>query len=268
VVLRLLILLLIASPAFGQVFTGTSTGVIGTVAAVETFSCAANSGDTVCDNFDTGTTTCADDNAKQANCNITWSSSGCNNAKIDNQSTNLENAGSYGKKIYESSGSANCTQHINSSDRSPFYIRVILKNDTYTYTDTTSRGLVFVRNSSATNLCGLGIVNDSGLKWTVTSNAVTNIQGTGPTAGVSYVVWIDYIGNNASGCSIYVAAKNAATTTTKPAVLGASYQTVTSSFTVNSIIFRANTGTGFVYNPTYIDRFETSTTAAFGDELP
>lgn len=162
----------------------------------------------ICEDFDTGSTTCGDDASSQANCTASstaWVEGHSDNAgTITNQGTGLE--GVYAKII--TAGSSPSLQHTTSAPiataTSPLYAFARLKIGAITTGIFATANSLFGIRSLSAGLCNLAINNDG--KWVVYSNGGFNAaEATGPTQDTEYYIWINYTKNSASGCDIRIA---------------------------------------------------------------
>ncbi len=211
------VLLFIPSVVWGQfckdnsciALTPAILGGAGGGAAAAAFTC---SGDAflLCDNFDGGSVTCADDNASQANCWVAWAALA--SANISNQATGLD--GTYGKSI-TISGGASLATYTTFTAGSPRYVFARYKPTSLTLTDTTTKYFLALTSASGgTGLAGLNIINDGGVfKWTLSCGATMSavVTDPAPAQGTEYYVWVDFTKGATATCNAYIA-----TTSTKP----------------------------------------------------
>lgn len=254
-ILSILLIFLSATPAYSWMSMMQVAGSGGAAA----FTC---SGDTAlaCDNYDGGSVECVDDGSDpaQTNCWATYTVRSCAGGTITNVGTGLESGSNYGKTLTAASGNY-CASYVTTTALGGAFVRLNIANiSAGSAPDGTS--VVAVRSSADAGLCNLGVNNG---KWVVYSNGAWNAaESTGPSAGTTYYVWIDYTKNSATGCKITVA-----TTGTKGTAFGApGYQTANTD-AVRTQMYAQRYDTTGRSDPVTFDRLRVGTTA-FGNDTP
>ena len=229
------------------------------------FSCGA--GD---DNFDCGTTTCGDDLLSQANCNETWAANTCTGtgALITNAGVGLEDGINKGKVLTAASG-ANCSSQtaFTAVDTKSMQFLFNVGSIYYNASCAGQSAIAQVLINGGATLCGVGVNQKTGKFAAYSNNAWQDDSAISLIQGTTYIAWIDFTKNSATGCTVTVAPYTGGVVTKASGTVIGPYQTANNQADTTKLRSNANTAATCIDSPITFDRVRQATTA-FGDYDP